>query len=589
MARAKKRRRPALPAVAALMVAGLLWVVFDRTTPRPVREQAPAVASVGNRTPELVEHGKEFRREVVKVTDGVWVAVGYGLANSILIEGDDGLIVVDTLESIESARTVRAEFAKISTKPIKAIIYTHFHPDHTYGAGVFAEGGSPEVIAQATTNDLINSYHFELAPSIYARSSRQFGTYLPDEMQVNAGIGPFLAFRADRNTSAYLRPTRVVAEHERLVIAGVGLEIFHAPGETEDQLLIWLPDKRVALPGDTIYRAFPNLYAIRGTAYRDLLKWVASLDKLRALNAAYLVPSHTRPLSGEAEIRETVTAYRDAIQYVHDQTVRWMNKGLTPSEIAAKVKLPPHLRAHPFLREWYGTVAWSVRAIFAGKLGWFDGNPAELFQLEPNALAARLAAMSKAGKPLGEQADAAIANGDWLWAAVLADATWRAEPDVAAHATRLGFVYRALAGQQTSANGRNYYLTTALEIEQKVALPPIDPKRLPLAMLHSTPIETFMRLMPTRLNAEKSADMVRTIVFRFPDVKQDFTLYLRRGVVEVTSGVGDHSDATVVCDSTVWKEIVTDHRGLVAAVVKGDVEVQGAMTSLATFLLAFGD
>jgi alkyl sulfatase BDS1-like metallo-beta-lactamase superfamily hydrolase len=266
-----------------------------------------------------------------------------------------------------------------------------------------------------------------------------------------------------------------------------------------------------------------------------------------------------------------------------------MNKGLTPAEIAAKVKLPSHLRAHPFLREWYGTVAWSVRAIFAGKLGWFGGNPAELFQLEPNAIATRLAAVSKAGKPLGEQADGAVAVGDWLWAAVLADAAWRAEPEVPAHASRLANIYRALAEQQTSANGRNYYLTTALEIEQKVALPPIDPKRLPLPLLHSTPIETFMRLMPTRLNAEKSADIERTIVFRFPDVKQDFTLYLRRGIVEVTSGAGERSDATVVCDSTVWKEIVTGHRNLLAAVVKGDVEVQGAMTSLATFLLAFGD
>jgi alkyl sulfatase BDS1-like metallo-beta-lactamase superfamily hydrolase len=584
----RRKRRPILKAIAAIVAAAILLFVFDRTTPRPPREPVLTVASDQIRTPELAEHGKEFRREVVKVTDGVWVAVGYGLANSILIEGDDGLIVVDTLESIEAARAVRAEFDKISTKPIKAIIYTHFHPDHTYGAGVFAEGGNPEVIAQAATNDLINSYHFEIAPSIYARSSRQFGTYLPEEMQVNAGIGPFLAFRADRNTSAYLRPTRVVNEHERLVIAGVTLEIFHTPGETDDQLLIWLPEKRVALPGDNIYRAFPNLYAIRGTAYRDVLKWVASLDKLRTLKAAYLVPSHTRPLSGEAEIRDTVTAYRDAIQYVHDQTVRWMNQGLSPAEIAGRVKLPPHLRTHPFLREWYGTVAWSVRAIFAGKLGWFGGNPAELFQLEPNVVAARLAAVSKSGKPLGEQADVAIAAGDWLWAAVLADAAWRAEPEVPTHATRLGSVYRALASQQTSANGHNYYLTEALEIEQKVTLPPIDPKRLPLAMLHSTPIETFMRLMPTRLNAEKAADMVRTIVFRFPDVKQDFTLYLRRGVVEVTSGVGKPADATVVCDSTVWKEIVTGHRGLIAAAAKGDVEVQGAISSLATFLLAFG-
>ena len=121
------------------------------------------------------------------------------------------------------------------------------------------------------------------------------------------------------------------------------------------------------------YKSFPNLYAIRGTAYRDVTLWVKSLDKMRKLRAQYLVPHHTRPLKGAEKIYETLTNYRDAIQYVHDQTIRWMNKGLTPQAIVEKVKLPNHLAHRPYLREYYGTVQWSVRAIFNGYLGWFHG------------------------------------------------------------------------------------------------------------------------------------------------------------------------------------------------------------------------
>ena len=105
------------------------------------------------------------------------------------------------------------------------------------------------------------------------------------------------------------------------------LELVHAPGETNDQLFVWLPEKRVLLPGDNFYRAFPNLDTIRGTLYRDVLQWVESLDRMRERRPEHLVPSHTRPLSGADAIHAALTDYRDAIQFVHDQTIRGINRG----------------------------------------------------------------------------------------------------------------------------------------------------------------------------------------------------------------------------------------------------------------------
>ena len=115
--------------------------------------------------------------------------------------------------------------------------------------------------------------------------------------------------------------------------------------------------------------------------HRDTLQWVAALDIMLDLSPSHLVPQHTRPLHGEETIRGIVTAYRDAIQYVHDQTVRYMNKGLTGNQIAEVVKLPPHLQSHPYLIEYYGTVEWSVKAVYNGYIGWFSGRPAELHPL----------------------------------------------------------------------------------------------------------------------------------------------------------------------------------------------------------------
>jgi alkyl sulfatase BDS1-like metallo-beta-lactamase superfamily hydrolase len=309
----------------------------------------------GSVHPELQAHTAEFRQEVIKVTDGVFVAVGFGLANSILIEGDDGVIIVDTMESRSEAEAVKAAFAEITDKPIRGVILTHNHTDHIYGGSVFT-GNDPsvEVWAHASTEYYIDRIVSMISSAISLRSMRMFGQFLTDAEVENAGIGPKLAFKTEE--MALARPTHTFEESTDIEIAGVKLTLVHAPGETPDQLFVWLPEKRVLLPGDNFYRAFPNLYTIRGTAYRDVLDWVEALDKMRSHRPTYLVPSHTRPLEGEDYIYEHLTAYRDAIQFVHDQTIRTMNKGMTPDQAVGFVKLPPHLAENEFLRPFYGTV-----------------------------------------------------------------------------------------------------------------------------------------------------------------------------------------------------------------------------------------
>ena len=275
--------------------------------------------------PDLAAHSAEFKQEVIEVTDGVYVAIGFGLANAVLLVGDDGVVIVDTMESAEAALPVKEAFNKITTKPVKGIIYTHFHSDHTGGAAVMAGNDNPEVYSHESTRYHLNRIATITRETTYRRAMRQFGSLLPEGGVVNCGIGPELRFNED-STLATLAPTRTFGmEPLELEIAGMKLVLVHAPGETPDQIFIWLPQKKVLLPADNFYKSFPNLYAIRGTAYRDVTQWVKSLDTMRELKAEYLVPHHTRPLTGADTIYETLTNYRDAIQFVHDQTIRLMN------------------------------------------------------------------------------------------------------------------------------------------------------------------------------------------------------------------------------------------------------------------------
>ena len=130
-----------------------------------------------------------------------------------------------------------------------------------------------------------------------------------------------------------------------------------------------------------MYKVLSN---VRLTKIRDTLKWVKAVDLMRSLGPHHLIPQHTKPLAGKKEIMEILTAYRDGIQFVHDQTVRYMNKGLYPDAITQKVQLPKHLRKHPFLQEFYGTVEWSVKAVFCNYMGWFSGKASELHPLPPS-------------------------------------------------------------------------------------------------------------------------------------------------------------------------------------------------------------
>ena len=243
----------------------------------------------------LINHSQEFQQNIYSYEDGIHAAIGFGIANSYLIEGKEFNIIIDATDSIFQAKKVLTEFKKINSNPIAAIIYTHNHGDHTLGAQYFADQQeeTPLVIAHDLTAASVEKIFGILNPIISRRSSKMFGTALPEEDVINVGIGPYLS--VGKSAPGYLKPNVTFQDRLNLNIAGIEFEFFHAPGETDDQIFVWLPDYSALFPGDNVYKTFPNLYTIRGTSHRDVNAWISSLDRMIDLNPAKVFPSHTQP------------------------------------------------------------------------------------------------------------------------------------------------------------------------------------------------------------------------------------------------------------------------------------------------------
>ena len=530
-------------------------------------------------TPEdLKEHSAEFTKEVIEVTDGVHMAIGFALANAMMVEGEDSNIIKDTTGTVETAREVKEIFQSINPNPISTIIYTHNHGDHVYGASVFAEESDPEIYAHSSTEKYISRVIGILRPIISSRSSKMFGNVLPNEDIENNGIGPFLEIGKDGRTAGLLYPTKVFEDQIEFEVSGVKIVLYHAPGETNDQLFVWLPEKKALFPGDNFYRTFPNLYTIRGTPYRDLAGWVNSLDKMRYLEPEHLIPSHTRPVSGKQEIYEKLTTYRDGIQYVHDQTIRMMNQGMGPDEIAEKISLPKHLGDSPFLKEFYGSPAWSARNVFSGYLGWFDGNPSTLKPLPKTEEANNLISIAGGWDNLFKIAEESFKNENYQWALQLTDYLLLSKPDNKESIILRMSCLKALGEKESNPNSRYYYLSSAALLDENYE--PNDILAPTLEVVKKYPIEAMLESLKVSVVPEKSIDKNIQLLFSFTDSGKKFSLFLRKGVLEIQPFEVTGSSVQVTATEEDMKAVLTGLKSLPISLVTGSIKVNGSKTDL---------
>ena len=398
--------------------------------------------------------------EVLEVAEGVYLATGFGPSNSTLIAGEDAAILVDAHHSGAEAERAASAYRQRVDLPFAAVIYTHGDQSHVAGAEAFTGSYfTPDVYARS---------NFRLTRSVTGvqarqRRQRQKGLLLGHGQRAVTVIDPLPA--EEDTGDRYLPPGRLFyGDRYRLRISGVMLELVAAPGETQDQLYVWLPERKVLITGGNFYQAFPGDLDGIGDRAADFEQWARSLDRMRAEKAEVLIAGHLEPLFGAAAIDRALADYAAALRFVLDETLRGIDAGLAPGELAAAIRLPPKLASSPVLAQSHGTLGWAVRSVYARHMGWFDGRPGSLVPFAPRTLAWRLHELASGSVSLDEALDNALLLTDYRWAAYLADQLMLIEPLETRHAERKARALEGMARGLENPQARNYLLSAATEL-----------------------------------------------------------------------------------------------------------------------------
>lgn len=312
---------------------------------------------------------------------------------------------------------------------------------------------------------------------------------------------------------------------------------------------------------------FPNLYTIRGTKYRDPVKWFKSIDVLRKYPSEYLVPTHGRPIVGRDNIEEMLTAYRDQIQFVHDQTIRYMNQGYTPDQLVEIVVLPPHLAEHPWCNEYYGTVKHAVRNIYGGYLGWFQADPWALDPLPYMERANRYVELMGGRDAVIKAAKKAIKDKEYTWAAEILTNVIRVENNDMEARNLKAEAYRKFAYTLVNVNWRNWSLSAATELEGKVDMTK-GFEFTSADVIKAFTTDKLLEMLTIRIDPEKSMDVNLTMGFKFEDSNERYALQIRRGVVQFHETLPEDTDFVMVVD-----------RDYLNKMLVGDIPITGEMAT----------
>jgi alkyl sulfatase BDS1-like metallo-beta-lactamase superfamily hydrolase len=379
-----------LPAVAALVVAV------------SAAAQAPQFGGSGDPT-----RAGENQTLAVRVNEAISLAYGFG--NTFMVTTPEGNVIIDT-SSVRRAQAAKKLLQAVSDAPIRYIVLTHAHGDHTGGVPLWKQQGT-QIIAQAEHVEFVH-YQARLAGFFGVRNSAQFGYPNPQDT-------PWVG-----NRGGTILATRLFDHNYEFTLGGVRFEILSTPGETPDHLTVWIPKYKAAFVGDNYYESFPNIYTLRGTKPRWALDYIDSLNKVLALKPEIVLPSHGDPIIGSEEITRRLTRYRDAIAYVHDETVKGMNAGKDVLTLMREIKLPADLA----IGESYGNLTWSIRGIYDGYAGWFDLNPATMYDVSIDAVLPEVGKLAGGAEPLASLAREKVATGKYVEALHLTSIALASEP-----------------------------------------------------------------------------------------------------------------------------------------------------------------
>ena len=564
--------------------------VWDLTAYDFVRGPAPATVnpSLWRQAQLLSRHG------LYKVTEGVWQVRGFDIANVTFIRGRTGWIVIDPLTTQETAKAaLDLVTEKLGARPVVALIYTHSHVDHFGGArGMVSDAdvqaGRVQVIAPQGFLEHAVSENIIAGPAMGRRATFQFGSFLPKGPagQVSSGIGQAVA----AGTQTLIPPNvEITRTGETRTVDGVRIEFQMTPGtEAPAEMNLYLPDLKALCMAENANASMHNVLTPRGALVRDAKVWADGLTealKLYGGRSDVMFTSHAWPRFGQAVIGDYLAKHRDAYKFLHDQSVRLMNQGLTGPEIANRLKLPQALDNEWYNRGYYGTLSFNSRAVYQRYMGWYDANPVNLSPLEPADEARRyVAAMGGAAQVLAAAKTAAEA-GDDRWAAQLANRLVMADPRDTGARILLAGVYDRMGQAAESAIWRNMYLSGAAELRNGVRA---GPARAAADLIRNTPTRMVLDLMAVRLDPARAGAQSASVDLVFPDRKERFRVAVRNGVLTHEADPGaSRADATLTLPRQAFLQLALNGGDFDGARARGEVTVTGdagAFTRMVSWL-----
>ena len=528
-----------------------------------------------------------------EVVPGVYQVRGLDIANMTLIEGNTGVIVVDTLTSIEGARTaMELYFRHRGPRPVAAVIFTHTHTDHWGGArGVLDDAtlasGEVPIIAPNFFMEHAVSENIIAGPAMLRRAQYQFGPFLAkgERGQVDCGLGKSMA----AGSVALLRPTDLImATGDRRVIDGVEFEFQMAPNsEAPAEMHFFIPRYKLLNLAENCTHNFHNLLPFRGADVRDALAWSKYLGealKMWGDKADAMCGQHHWPVWGAARIDTMIRQQRDLYKFAHDQTIRLMNHGLTATEIAEAIRLPKSLDGAWHARGYYGHIRHNVKAIYQKYLGWYDANPVNLDPLPPVESGKKYVEYMGGAEAILARAAKDFVKGEFRFVAQAVSHLVFAEPDNRAARELLADTFEQLGYAAESSTWRNAYLFGAQELRQ--GMPKAPPRAaMPRETLAALRTEQLWDVLGVRLNGPRAEGKRIVLNWNFTDTNESFVLNLENCALTYVAGAqAADADAGFTLARGTLDEVIAKLTTFPEAVAEGKIKVSGNPMRLAELM-----
>ena len=520
-----------------------------------------------------------------KVTDRLYQVRGADLSNMNIIEGDTGIIVMDPLIVAETAHAaLELYYAHRPRKPVVAVIYTHSHVDHFGGAkGIVSEAdvkaGKVAVIAPAGFMEEAISENVLAGNAMSRRAQYMYGANLPRSAtgQVDAGLGK----ATSRGTVTLLAPTDLISKTvDTRRVDGIDIEFQLTPGtEAPAEMNLYFPQLRTLCIAENAARTQHNILTIRGAQVRDAKAWSFYIGQALARygeRSDILIAQHHWPTWGQARINEFLSDQRDMYAYLNDQTLRLMNHGLTPLDIADTLrKLPQPLASKWYARDYYGSISHNVRAVYQRYLGFYDGNPAHLNPLPPVQGAKKTIEWMGGPDAVLAKAREAYARGEYRWVAQIGNEVVFADPTNAAARALQADALEQLGYQTENATWRNAYLSGAQELRNGVKRSAPGGTTSP-DLVRALTVPHFFDYLAVRLNADKAAGKTMTLNWNFTDLQERYAMTLRNSALTyLADSQSAQATATITLDKATLDRISLKQLTLPDAIRDGSIHIDG--------------